>query len=93
MNVIHKSVNGNCVKNVNFKSSTFEDISHLLNKGDISIDLIKSRQTDYDKWKIHNQECCVFFDKNDICAVTYQDTSSSNKKVFKNVHDAYSNMK
>lgn len=89
---LRESVNNNYF--THFKSNTFDDISNLLNKSQINIDVINSCHKDNDKWKIHNQECCVFFDKNDICAVTYQDTSSnSNKKVFKSVHDACSHIK
>lgn len=87
---IRRQDNVSEIMSTNNSLNNYQNISHLLNKSDIKIDKIQSNVINgSEKWKIHNNECCVFFDKNDICAVTYKDaTSNSNKKVFKNVQDA-----
>jgi hypothetical protein len=69
----------------------YDDISTLFNNSPlINIDTIYEPSNEgYNKLKIHDRNCCVYIDKNDVCAVTYKTAlSNENKKVFKNLHDA-----
>jgi len=69
-------------------AQTYNNISKLFIKDNFYIDTICSNEQNSDKWKIHNERCCVMLDKNDVCAVVFEENSNSNRKVFKNVKDA-----